>query len=145
MTGKKARENFFKSSKSIDQSILNGSQCSTYCNGDSEPFSAIARIALSNGVCTFAHAKSNSVKLCAHFDAINSKPPLQRIEIFKFLCESHWQRGKFTQCLVSPSIRTKINVSSPTWAVELDCHALVSHNLGHLTAVILYLFSEFFE
>lgn len=35
----------------------------TYCNGDSEPFSAIARMALSSGVCTFAQAKSNSVKL----------------------------------------------------------------------------------
>lgn len=48
----------------------------TYCNGDSNPFSANARIALSNGVCTLAQAKSHSIKLCAHFDAINSKPDL---------------------------------------------------------------------
>lgn len=47
------------------------------CNGDSNPFSANARIALSNGVCTLAQAKSHSIKLCAHFDAISSKPDLQ--------------------------------------------------------------------
>lgn len=48
----------------------------TYFNGDSTPFSAIALIALSNGSCTFAQAKSNSVRLCAHFEAINSNPDL---------------------------------------------------------------------
>lgn len=48
----------------------------TYFNGDSAPFSAIALIALSKGSCTFAQAKSNSVRLCAHFDAINSRPDL---------------------------------------------------------------------
>lgn len=48
----------------------------TYFNGDSSPFSAIALMALSNGSCTFAHAKSNSIRLCAHFEAINSNPEL---------------------------------------------------------------------
>lgn len=34
-----------------------------YFSGDSAPFSAIAFIALSIVVCTFAQAKSNSIKL----------------------------------------------------------------------------------
>lgn len=60
----------------------------THFNGDSAPFSAIALIALSNGSCTFAHAKSNSVRLCAHFEAINSSPDLldrrnQRMRYFE--------------------------------------------------------------
>lgn len=36
---------------------------STYANGDSLPFSANARNALSSGCCTFAQAKSNSIRL----------------------------------------------------------------------------------
>lgn len=55
-------------------------QRETHFNGDSNPFSASARIALSNGVCTLAHAKSHSIKLCAHFDAINSKPELNGVK-----------------------------------------------------------------
>lgn len=50
----------------------------TYVNGDSWPFSANARMALSSGVCTLAQAKSHSIKLCAHFDAMSSKPDLKR-------------------------------------------------------------------
>jgi hypothetical protein len=50
----------------------------THFNGDSEPFSASAFKQLSSGSCIFAHARSNSIKLCAHFDAINSKPELKR-------------------------------------------------------------------
>lgn len=50
----------------------------TYFNGDSAPFSAIALIALSIGICTFAQARSNSIRLCAHFEAISSNPDLDK-------------------------------------------------------------------
>lgn len=143
----------------------------TYCNGDSEPFSAIARIALSNGVCTLAQARSNSVRLCAHFDAINSRPPLQNvyefmIRDFRNANRSLAQRDdnmarrpsrhiiislpsismqKRTRYHALPNSQTEINVSSPMWATESDCHVSALHNPEHPTIVVLYSFSGFFE
>lgn len=50
----------------------------TYAKRDSAPLSAKAHKALSKGCCTFAQARSNSIRLCAHFEAINSRPDLKK-------------------------------------------------------------------
>lgn len=47
-----------------------------YFKGLSSLLSAKALKALSREVCIDAHARSNSIKLCAHLLAINSRPDL---------------------------------------------------------------------
>lgn len=49
----------------------------SYFSRDSPRFSANAFKALSNGFVALPHAKSNSTKLWAHFEAINSRPELK--------------------------------------------------------------------
>lgn len=51
--------------------------------GASSPFSASTLSALSNEVCTLAHAKSYSMRLAAHFEVINSKPDLKATDSVK--------------------------------------------------------------
>lgn len=63
----------------IQLNKLNPRYCGTHFNGDSAPFSAIARMALSIDSWSLAQARSNSIKLCAHFDAISSRPLLKMV------------------------------------------------------------------
>lgn len=48
----------------------------TYFKGDSGPLSASALRASSNGLVALAQARSNSMRLWAHLEAISSKPDL---------------------------------------------------------------------
>lgn len=83
-----------------------------YLKGDSSPFSASAFNALSSGSVAFAQAKSNSVKLCAYFEATNSSPELRSLKFFiwKSFCK---KQRHITQYLALQNIQTKISVSGP--------------------------------
>lgn len=61
---------------------------STHFKGLSSRFSANARKALSSGPCTVAQARSNSIKLCAHFDAMSSSPDLHSKKVANFSFEN---------------------------------------------------------
>jgi hypothetical protein len=91
---------------------------------------------LSRGICIVDHAKSNSIKLCAHLLDINSKPELKKIEYYNE--HENTLNIKPTQRLLSQLIQKEKDVSDPKQVFESNYRVLALRNLVHRVVLILY-------